>query len=96
LIFCRLNVPILKKGFDPLENEAFLDQFAVIEKKVEELIGISTSLQTENLNLHDKIKLLEEELDQKKVSEQRQVEEKALIRSRIDNLLAKLEGVTRS
>jgi hypothetical protein len=79
-----------------LENEVVLDQFAVIEKKVEELIGISTSLQTENLKLHDKIKLLEEELHQKKVSEQRQAEEKALIRSRIDNLLAKLEGISRS
>jgi hypothetical protein len=84
------------KGFDPLENEAFLDQFTAIEKKVEELIGISTSLQTENLKLHDQIKLLEEELHQKKVLDQRQAEERALIRSRIDNLLAKLEGVTRS
>jgi|WetSurSiteA1Bulk_404760.scaffolds.fasta_scaffold41475_3 hypothetical protein len=84
------------KGFDPLENEAFLDQFTAIERKIEELIGISTSLQTENLKLHDKIKLLEEELHQKKVLDQHQAEERALIRSRIDNLLAKLKGVTRS
>ena len=39
-----------------MENEALLDQFAAIEKKVEELIGISTLLQTENLKLHDTIK----------------------------------------
>jgi regulator of replication initiation timing len=84
------------KGFDQLENEALLDQFAAIEKKVEELIEISTLLQTENLKLHDTIKIQEEELHQKKVSDQRQAEERALFRSRIDNLLAKLEGVTRS
>jgi protein-arginine kinase activator protein McsA len=67
----------------------------VIEKKVEELITISTSLQNENVKLHEKVRALEEELHQNKLSEQRQIEEKALIRSRIDNLLAKLEGVTR-
>jgi hypothetical protein len=39
---------------------------------------------------------LEEELHLKSESEKRHAEEKAFIRSRIDNLLAKLEGVTRS
>jgi regulator of replication initiation timing len=84
------------KGFDQLENKAFFDQFSVVEKKVEELIGLSTSLQAENLKLRDKITELEEELHQKRGLDQRQAEERALIRSRIDNLLAKLEGVTRS
>ena len=79
-----------------MDNEAFLDQFAAIEKKIEKLIEISKSLQAENLELHHKIKQLEEELHLKNVSEKRHAEEKASIRSRIDNLLAKLEGVTRS
>jgi DNA-directed RNA polymerase alpha subunit len=79
-----------------LENDAFLDQFAAIEKKVEKVIEISKSLQTANLELQHKIKQLEEELHLKNVSEKRHAEEKAFIRSRIDNLLAKLEGVTRS
>jgi hypothetical protein len=79
-----------------LDNEAILNQFTAIEKKVEELIEISKSLQAANLELHKKIKQLEEELHLKNVSEKRHAEEKALVRSRIDNLLAKLEGVTRS
>jgi regulator of replication initiation timing len=86
----------LIKGQQRLENDAFFDQIAAIEKKVEKLIEISTSLQTANLELHHKIKQLEEELHLKNVSEKRHAEEKAFIRSRIDNLLAKLEGVTRS
>lgn len=78
-----------------MDNEAFFDQFADIEKKIERLIEISKSLQVANLELHHKIKQLEEELHLKNVSEERHAEEKAFIRSRIDNLLAKLEGVTR-
>ena len=78
-----------------MDNDAFLDQFAAIEKKVEKLIEISKSLQTANLELHHKIRQLEEELHLKDESVKRHGEEKAFIRSRIDNLLAKLEGVTR-
>lgn len=78
-----------------MENDVLLDQFAAIEKKVEKLIEISKSLQTANLELHQKIKQLEEELHLKDESVKRHGEEKAFIRSRIDNLLAKLEGVTR-
>lgn len=79
-----------------MDNDAFPDQFAAIEKKVEELVEISKSLQVANLELHHKIKQLEEELHLKNESEKRHAEEKAFIRSRIDSLLAKLEGVTRS
>lgn len=79
-----------------MDKEALLDQFAAIEKKVEKLIEISKSLEVANLELHHKIKQLEEELHLKNVSEKRHAEERAFIRSRIDNLLAKLEGVTRS
>ena len=48
------------------------------------------------LELQHKIKQLEEELHRKNESVKRHDEEKAFIRSRIDNLLAKLEGVTNS
>ncbi|HSO59444.1 MAG TPA: hypothetical protein VLR50_00285 [Desulfobacterales bacterium] len=43
------------------------------------------------MELHYKIKQLEEELHVKNEVVKRQMEEKALIRSRIDTLLAKLE-----
>jgi hypothetical protein len=79
-----------------LDSDAFLDQFATIEKKIEKLIEMSKSFQAANLELQYKITRLEEELHLKNASEKRHAEEKAFIRSRIDNLLTKLEGVTRA
>lgn len=71
-------------------------QFSAIEQKVERLVEISKSLQAANTELQHTIKRLEEELHRKNESAKRHDEEKAFIRSRIDNLLAKLEGVPRS
>jgi predicted RNase H-like nuclease (RuvC/YqgF family) len=77
------------------ESEEFETQFRAIEEKVERLIGISKHLHEANAELQRKIRQLEEELHRKDESVKRRDEEKAFIRSRIDNLLAKLEGVTR-
>jgi len=79
-----------------LDSEVLFRQFSEIEAKVEKLIEICRSQQTANSELHQKVKQLEEELYLKNESVKRQTEEKALIRSRIDNLLAKLEDLTRS
>lgn len=79
-----------------MESEALFRQLSDIEAKVEKLIDICRSQQAANSELHQKVKQLEEELHLKNESVQRQTEEKALIRSRIDNLLAKLEDLTRS
>lgn len=79
-----------------MESEALFRQLSDIEAKVEKLIDICRSQQAANSELHQKVKQLEEELHLKNESIQRQTEEKALIRSRIDNLLAKLEDLTRS
>ena len=75
--------------------ESLNSQFNAIEHKIERLVEISRSLQASNLELQQQIKQLEEELHQKTESVKRHDEEKAFIRSRIDNLLAKLEGVPR-
>lgn len=79
-----------------MESEALFHQFSEIEVKVGKLIDICRAQQTTNSELHQKVKQLEEELHLKNESVKRQAEEKALIRSRIDNLLAKLEDLTRS
>lgn len=86
----------MEKELRPLESDTLLRQLSDIETKVEALIDILRSQQAANSELHQKVKQLEEELDLKNESVKRQAEEKALIRSRIDNLLAKLEGLTRS
>jgi len=79
-----------------LESDALFRQFSEIEDKVEKLLGLCRSPQANISELQQTVKKLEEELHQKNESIQRQTEEKALIRSRIDNLLAKLEDLTRS
>lgn len=79
-----------------MESDALFRQFSEIEDKVEKLLGLCRSQQASISELQQTVKKLEEELHQKNESIQRQTEEKALIRSRIDNLLAKLEDLTRS
>ena len=77
-----------------MDNELFLSQFDQIEKKVEQLIVVCKSLEVTNLELSNKIKSLEEELQGKIEAEKKIAEEKALIRSKIDNLLVRLDEIT--
>jgi protein-arginine kinase activator protein McsA len=73
-----------------------LRQFEEIEKKVESLIEVNKSLEATNLELRNKIKRLEEELQGKVEAENNYVEERALIRSRIDSLLVRLEDIVKA
>jgi predicted nuclease with TOPRIM domain len=84
------------EGTRALESDALFRQFSEIEDKVEKLLGLCRSQQATISELQQTVKKLEEELHLKSETVQRQTEEKALIRSRIDNLLAKLEDLTRS
>ncbi|RZB37045.1 MAG: hypothetical protein SRB2_01549 [Desulfobacteraceae bacterium Eth-SRB2] len=77
-----------------MDNELILRQFEEIEKKVEKLIDINKSLEATNLESINKIKRLEEELQGKVDAETNYTQEKALIRSKIDSLLVRLEDIT--
>ncbi len=79
-----------------MDNESILRQFEEIEKKVESLIEVNKSLEATNLELRNKIKRLEEELQGKVEAENNYVEERALIRSRIDSLLVRLEDIAKA
>jgi protein-arginine kinase activator protein McsA len=79
-----------------LDNESILRQFEEIEKKVESLIEVNKLLEETNLELRNKIKRLEEELQGKVEAENNYVEERALIRSRIDSLLVRLEDIAKA
>ena len=79
-----------------MDSDSIVSQFGEIEKKIEIIIETCKSQETANLELQNKIMNLEEELHLKNESVRRHAEEKALIRSRIDTLLAKLEDMTRS
>jgi len=77
-----------------LDNEYILRQFEEIEKKVEKLVDAYKSLEASNLELTNKIKRLKEEVQSKVEAENNYAEEKALIRSKIDSLLIRLEDIT--
>ena len=77
-----------------MDNELILKQFEEIEKKVENLINVCKSLKTTNLELRNKVERLEEELQGKDEAENNYAQERALIRSKIDGLLGRLEEMT--
>ncbi len=79
-----------------MDNEFIVGQFEEIEKKVEKLIDVLKSHETTNLELSNKNRRLEEELQGKNEVESDYSQERALIRSKIDSLLVKLEDVTES
>ena len=76
-------------------NDEFISrQFAEIEQKVERLIEICKAHEATNLQLENKIRRLEEEIQGKVEAEKNYAEEKALIRSKIDGLLARLDDIS--
>ena len=76
-----------------MDNKIILQQFEEIEQKVERLIGLCKSLEAANSELRGKVETLERELQAKINQEDRYAEEKDLIRSKVDSLLARLEDV---
>jgi chromosome segregation ATPase len=73
-----------------LDGELILKQFEHIESRVEDLIKICRDKDTDIRQLNDRIDKLEEELRSKVEAEQRFSEERQAIRSRLDQLLARL------
>ena len=78
-----------------MDNEFILKQFEEVEQKVERLIEICNALKATSSEQKNKIKSLEEEIQGKVEAERGYAGEKALIRSKIDGLLAKLDEVSK-
>ena len=77
-----------------MDNEFILKQFEEIEQRVGKLIEICNALEATNLDQKNKIKSLEEEIQGKVEAEKSYAGEKALIRSKIDGLLARLDDIS--
>ena len=77
-----------------MNDEFVFRQFEEIEQKVESLIEICKTHETANLELKSKIKSLEEEIQGKVEVERSYAEEKALIRSKIDGLLTRIDEIS--
>ena len=77
-----------------MENDEIVRQFDEIEQKVGRLIEASKSVEATNQELQKKIDSLEKELQGKITVEANYIEERDLIRSKIDNLLVRLAEMT--
>ena len=75
-------------------NQSILRQFEELEKRVERLIGFLVSQKEKTLALKKRIDELEGELRNQAEVEKRYVKERTLIRSKIDNLLIKLDDIS--
>jgi peptidoglycan hydrolase CwlO-like protein len=77
-----------------VDNDFVLKQFGEIELKVEKLIENCKAQAAANSELKNKLNSLEEEIQGKVEAEKNYAEEKALIRSKIDGLLARLDDIS--
>jgi regulator of replication initiation timing len=76
-----------------LDSDLIIRQFEQIEQRIEYYIGKSRELDAENGELKSRIRMLEEELQQKQELENSYQEEKNLVRMKIDGLLSKLDTI---
>jgi chromosome segregation ATPase len=76
-----------------LDIDEVMLQFDAIERKVGQLVEQVRSLKARNGELTERVEVLEEELRQKAEAENTYAEQKALIRSKIDGLLTKLDEI---
>lgn len=76
-----------------MDSKFILRQFQEIEDKVGKVIEFCRSQETTNLELRSRMKILEEEIQEKVEAENNYVAEKGLIRSKIDSVLAKLDDI---
>ena len=77
-----------------MDNDTILKQFKEIEDRIESLILRCSSLETTNSELTATVESLEARLKDKESQANQDGEIKTLIRSRIDNLLERLDGIT--
>ena len=79
-----------------MEDSNLINQFQTIETRLDTLLQICQDKDNQNKELSRRIEQLEEELRIKVEAEQKYAEEKALIRSRIDQLLMRLDAIAQA
>lgn len=79
-----------------MDNELILRQFEEIEEKVVRLVNLCKSHEATNAELKKTIKRLEQELQSRVEAEESHLEERDLVRSKIDGLLVRLNNIIES
>ena len=73
-----------------MDEESIFQEFDRLESKINGLIQQCETLKLQNTQLEATNQALQDELLQKEVTEQQMVEERNMVRSRIDGLLARV------
>lgn len=76
-----------------MDIEAILQQFELIEKKVEHVVQVRRELEQQNRDLTNRIEELEQVIQAKVASERKHDELTTLVKSKIDSLIGRLEGI---
>jgi chromosome segregation ATPase len=76
-----------------LDNNQIEKNFDDIEVKIQKIIEVRQSQENELQELKDYIAQLEEELQEKIDAENKLIEERIFVRSKIDSLLTKLQDI---
>lgn len=76
-----------------MDNELILQQFEEIEKRIEKLIEVNRTLENTQAELEAENRRLATELQRKIEEEKQQAEVKNVIRSKIDSLMGRLDGI---
>jgi hypothetical protein len=79
-----------------VDDQGLINQFQTIEARLDALIQICKEKDNLNKELSLRIEKLEEELRAKVEAEQKYADEKALIRSKVDQLLKRLDEVAKA
>ncbi len=74
-----------------MDIDDVMRQFDLLEKKIEQLLEQRNTLEQQNLELTQKVGEIEAALEEKAEEENQYAKQKVLIRSKIDNLLEKLD-----
>jgi cell division septum initiation protein DivIVA len=77
-----------------LDIEAILKQFELIEEKVEHVVQARKQLQRENEDLNNRIGQLENRIQENVEVEKEHEELTAVVRTKIESLIGRLEGIT--
>ncbi len=75
-----------------MDNDLIKNRFDDIDLKLDTMIESCLKLKKENIQLLSRIKEMEKELEAKKNAEKNLSEQDALIQSKIDGLLSKLDS----
>jgi cell division protein ZapB len=77
-----------------LDIEGILQQFELIEQKVEHVVRTRNQLQKENDELKNRIVQLESLIQEEAETQKKHEELTSLVRTKIDSLIGRLEGTT--